>query len=181
MTRTISVGLGKGKLRPLKTDPNFWIYQEARVTIDDDDLDVVVEVAIRNDSGIPECMELVLRARDGGPPITTERARVPVRELVEQAAHAMVLRAAGEGGVLEPIEERAEAEAFIAARDSERRNARRRITDEELQQVAEIYRRAKAMGRSTGAALELELGLTPDQARQRVVKARRAGYLEAAR
>lgn len=183
MTRTVSQALGKGKLRPLKTDPSFWIYREARVTIDDDDLDVIVEISFRNESGVPECVELVLTAREDGPPINADRARVPVAELVEVAAHAMVLKASGEDplGPLEPVSERNEARAFVAARDAERRNARRRITDEELRTVADVYRRAVASGRSTTVALQVELGLTPDQARQRVVKARRAGYLEPAK
>lgn len=99
-----------------------------------------------------------------------------VKELLEEAANAIVLKACG--GNLEPITNEKEAKAFIAARDKERSNARRRILDDDLRAVAEVYCRAKAAGRPTGAAIELELGLTPDQARSRAVKAKRAGFLE---
>ena len=179
MARTTTVSLfdKKNKLRVLKTDSRWVVFRDATVTIDDDELDVVVEMRVINTAGVPECRELRLIARDDGRPITNETSRVPVRSLLEEAAHAIVLKANGDGN-FEPITSDREARAFIAARDSERRNARRRITDEDLQRVAEVYRMAKAEGRPTGRAIEVEMHLTPDQARQWVGKAKRAGFLE---
>lgn len=178
MTREARAKVNLRDLRRMKTSPGLMVFGKGQATIDDDDLPVLVHLELRNEGGVAECASLTIEARPGHQ-VTAEVVRsLRVREMIREGFHACNLFVLGEteDGNLEPVD--GDSPGVQSAAKAERANTRRRITDEDLQAVADAYRKAKAMGRATGPAVEIACGLTPDAARQRIGKARKAGYLE---
>lgn len=163
------------------------------VTGDGTDLPYFVTIDIANEAGVPECTRLVIERRPGGPPVTTDgMRRIPVGKLVEWAAYSNMVKLddpeKGVAGGYKPFREiafaentpadeiAAQADEVVAAIHRDQRQQRRRITDEDLQRLAEVCRTADALSTSYIRLAELELGLTHDQARQWKRKAIDAGF-----
>jgi hypothetical protein len=165
-------------------------------TGDGADLPYYVTIDIENRSGVPECTRLVLERRPDGPPVTTEGLRkIPVGKLIEWAAYTNMVKLddpeKGISGGFTPFQEitfdedtpaheiAAQADEVVAAIKRDQRSQRRRITDDDLRQLADVCRRADAFGSSYIRLAELEMGLTHDQARQWKRKAIDAGFYTA--
>ena len=155
----------------------------------------IVEHGLRFHVGIrdgrPSC--LGISSTDTGPALTTamlKSGRIPaigriVRELVTEFAVRVVRTPAREIiGVLatstgDPWSTFAErtSDVDMAIDEIESRARRWRLTDEHLEEVAQVYRDALAQNRSTEKAIVDRWKTTPGNARRWVLKARKAGYL----
>ena len=141
--------------------------------------------------------EVLIGAVDGRPAATAIRA-LPGRQLSTQVLRNMlglgklvrhaagpatvyVCRVNGKVAAVRPLE--AAGSPFLDAGRQELLEAAeyRRVDDDFLRQVAEVYRDARAAGRSTQRAIQEQLGPTSDaNARRWVARARKAGFLGAA-
>ena len=98
--------------------------------------------------GVPECRSVEWRATDVGPEIRASGLRVPfpLEDLLEIAVtmNAMTFVTEGEGDsqltAMEPVETVKEARETLATMRVVRRDARKKITDALLHEVAETYR-----------------------------------------
>lgn len=156
---------------------DFAVLAEATVRIEADELTYSVELTIDNATGVATCRRLTLEQKAGGPPVTGEHLRaLRLVQLVQTAAEAIAFRRSPDGG-LEPLDED-ELHELLTVRTAERRSTRRRITDADLRELADVVRLARSQGRSYIALAELRMGITHDQARQWKRKAIDAGLLE---
>ncbi|HVM52351.1 MAG TPA: hypothetical protein VM262_04075 [Acidimicrobiales bacterium] len=163
-----------------------------RTTGDGSDLPYYVDITVENVSGVAECTELTVTRKPGGAPISAEGVRrLPIARLTEWATSAGVARLKdperGIAGGLAPelvdpelpvAERQAEVLRVADAVSADRSAGRRRITDDDLNRLADICRQADLTGMSYIALAALEMGLTPDQARQWKRKAIAAGIYQ---
>ena len=110
----------------------------------------------------PEVKMVMIRSRPGGPPLDSNNIRVPIKHYLDEAMAAASAKFAGD-----------DDEPKLAWRETRGR----RITHEQLQQVAEIYRRAVSDGKPPLRELEHQLQIAHSSAARLVGQARGAGLL----
>jgi hypothetical protein len=112
----------------------------------------------------PELSTILIRRRPGpsSPPLNATSARVPVARYMEEAIRAAT-------------EERGDAD--LEARAHWRNTRGRRITREQLEEVAAIYRESIDLRLPPGREIERRLGVARSTARRLVMQARAAGLL----
>ncbi len=132
--------------------------------------------------GVPQCRRAELRSTEDGREVLASDLRgVKLEDLLELAvAHvAMVFEVHEQpGGVLtsmEPVMTEFEARETVRELRSVRREARRRVTDDVLRAVAEVYR-ANVANNPT-AAVAKHIGRSHRTAGLYVQRAREAGFL----
>jgi hypothetical protein len=139
---------------------------------------LVLRIEMR--AGIPQCRQLLLAS----PPDTREVRQsdlrsVDVEHFLREACHLAAVHVTGEhdAGVLEVSDDAADADHAQVARSltRARRNTRRRIADDQLPHVADVYRANP--GRPTAAVAD-HFGLPLRTASLYVKRAREAGQLK---
>jgi len=116
----------------------------------------------RRSGNPPEVVAVLLQSRPGAPPLDSTNVRIPIRRYFDEAIAAASAKY-GDGDQ-EPVP------AWTGTRG-------RRITHEQLQQVADIYRRAVNNGKPPLRELEHTLGVAYSSAARLVGQARDAGLL----
>jgi hypothetical protein len=137
-------------------------------------LDLVVVV----EDGAPRCEELRASRLEGGPPVTAEGLRrVPVASIVRDAAARAALRVERQrrGAKLTPIGEN--DEDFYRALRKTKARGRTRLTDDELEEVATIYRAAHARGEAPTETVREVLRTSRASASRWIREARDRGFL----
>lgn len=153
------------------------------LSIDRENGSPVLALGFEVRDGLPQCRRAELRSTDEGREVLSSDLRgVRVEDLLEQAvgAVAMLLDDDAERGVwtLEPVTTGGELRGTLAETRRLRRQARRRVTDELLREVAEVYR-AHVDDAPTRAVAE-RTGRSHRTAALYVQQARQAGFLGAA-
>jgi hypothetical protein len=184
---------------------DFWVQYEPANLVDwggfrvpqmftagflDERFGVLIEVVLEEEG--PQCVA-ISRLDFHAPPLTSER-RFPLRAMVNAA-----LRAAALELVRVPVEEvdprrenprlvpdeSGRVQVYSAAFDErgEERSgagARGAESEQKLERVATLYRRAVASGLAPSSAIAHEFGITPATARKWVQRARSSGFLGSA-
>jgi hypothetical protein len=131
--------------------------------------------------GRPRCLEVRCLSRPGGPPITPEALhRFPLGQKLEEAV-LMASRPVDEvprrAARWKNIEEVRAQRADVAAHHRRSGNGRRKkITDEFLAEVAQVYRQNVATGKPAQAVAEY-CHYTSTSARRVIAQARQRGFL----
>jgi hypothetical protein len=153
------------------------------VSPEDDSPDLVLGFQVRH--GVPQCRSVELRsAEDGREVMASDLRGIRLEDWLEIAVirNAMVYETRGEGDtaltVIEPIETVEEVRETKATVRAVRREARRKVTDGFLREVAEVYR-ANVADNPT-AAVARWAGRSHRSAGVYVKQAREKGYLGAA-
>lgn len=163
----------------------FEVLERFWLVVDDPELAYLLELGVDSRDGTAKCVELCCRQREGGPPVTAEglrRVRVS-RYLADPTIHEVWQRRPQSSGrtLYTPVVGGDDLADYLRARRREERRGRRRITDDDLRRVADVYRVALASGAAPTAEVEAKLRLqSRAQAARWVAKAREAGYLDAA-
>lgn len=162
------------------------VYRDVELRVTDEG-DYDVSMVARYEAGRRHCTELTVRARLGGRWVTSDGLRgLPVARMLREAEWQQphLLRRPGASSRYGSGEGDSRAKgnaAYQRARRNAERQGRRRITDEDLRRVAEVYRSAGSTGRPPTAAVEHELHLrTRAQAARWVRRAREEGFLNPA-
>ena len=153
------------------------------VARDDGTPDLVLGFEVRD--GVPQCRSVELRSTDEGREVlTSDRGRIRVEDFLEVALVqvGLIFSVEGEGDTalttMEPIETVEEARETLATMRDVRREARRKVTDEFLREVAEVYR--DNADETPTAAVARWSGKAHRTAGLYVKQAREKGYLGAA-
>jgi hypothetical protein len=168
----------EGKGRRLVGD-RFMVPETFTLEVDDLGLDCLVILEVDNTGPEPACVEVRAKRRSNGPPVTGTTLRgvrlgTYLREGTEMAAAPVVDRDVMM--TVYPADDE-HIPAYRRARGQEKQPSRR-IPDETLARVAEVYRRALGLGQPPTAAVERELKLrSRAQAARWVAKARSAKLL----
>ena len=110
----------------------------------------------------PEVKAVLISSRPGGPPLDSTNIRIPMRHYLDEAIAAAAAKFGGSG-----------PESVPPWPDTRGR----RITNEQLQQVAEIYRGALTEHKPPLRELERKLAVAHSSAARLVGQARAAGLL----
>ncbi len=143
------------------------IFVYVRGGTEQPDLEMKIEVR----EGIPQCVELVLRARpDGGPEVRDkDLAVIRVNDWLERIVAVCSLKRSGSGWA-KPVDDR------TALADITRVRSRRpRISRERLQKVAEVYR--QHFDKRPTEAVARAFDVSHRTAARYVQQARAAGHL----
>jgi hypothetical protein len=131
------------------------------------DLEMKIEVR----DGIPQCVELMFRARPDGPEVRDkDLAVVRVGDWLEQIVAQCSLVRSGPGTWSKPVDDRS-----ALADITRSRAGRPRISREHLKKVAEVYRRH--FDKRPTEAVARAFGVKHRTAARYVQQARAAGYL----
>jgi hypothetical protein len=161
-------------------------YRSEETTVDRSDLPYVLTIQLsHSDDGRSVCSRLVVEQREGGTPVTSDgMRRLPLARLIRDLMAEpprLIMKRQGESLVpVTPGDESFEDDlaAYLQERRKAERKGRRRVTDEDLQRVADVYRKALHDTQPPGLAVQRVLKLrTPEQARRWISKAREAGFL----
>jgi hypothetical protein len=147
-----------------------------QVKIDDPNLPYRVELEIVAEGGSFACRGLRCESRPGGPAVTGEGIRrLPIAGFVRHTLQDVALVQVGKGHYV-PLGDQADLEEIFAAyRRTE--TGRRPITDDELAEVAEIYRAALLSDPAPTRAVAKAKHLSRSHAARLVGRARAAGFL----
>jgi len=173
---------------------DYVIPTSYRITFDDPDrFKVVLELQVRVREGErPELAELRCVQRADGPPVSSGMLReLPLGSLVRESARLAAHRLdhVWDGGWVgtplwsEPTKTQKDAmqQVFAEYRNASlTRKPGRRVPDDLLHRVADIYRRALTDGRPPTRAVEIELHCSRATAGRWVAQARGRDYLGAA-
>lgn len=162
--------------KDLAVPPNF----EMEIRHGDGRPDLVLDIEVRG--GVPQCRRAELRSTEDGREVLASDLRgVLLEDLLESAVRQVSLYMSVEeqpGGVLtrfEPAMGEAAGQDVLRQFRAVRREARRRVTDDFLRSVAEVYR-ANVDGNPT-AAVSQHTGRSHRTAALYVQQARDKGFL----
>jgi hypothetical protein len=146
-------------------------------TIEDDGVPHRIDLSVRVERGCrPVCARLELTQPDDGPPVTAADLRsLRLNAYVGFAvgASARRVRDLGNGSV------ELELVSKVDVRRKDVAGRRRRVSDDEVREVAAVYRAAVAAGEPPRLAVEEHFdGMAPASAARRISAARAMGYLE---
>jgi hypothetical protein len=159
----------------------FEVPERFTIRADDPDLPCVVELHIDNTGTEPACAEVRVTGRPGGPAVNGAMLRaVRVGEYLREGADCAVMKVhtgtTGRTVTVWPVPDEEEAASRRARRREKQPN--RRITDDELARVADVYREALSVKKPPTAEVQQRLRLkSRAQAARWVSKARKAGFL----
>lgn len=137
-----------------------------------DEPNLLVEFEVRD--GVPVCRRVVFEATaDGREVRTSDLRRLRVEDLLEDATTNVAHREDSEGEYYRNFQEWRDV---VRAVRSKRRDGRRRISDDVLREVAEVYR-ANVEQYPTRAVADHLGGVADRTARLYVRRARDAGFL----
>lgn len=170
---------------PKKAEPElvpylgkFLIERAFQVTIDDPSLPCEVDLVVEVTDGIPEVVQLVATARQDGPPITGHMIRaIPVHTLLADAV-------ANQARESERKRARPLQDGRFGGPLSTPTQSRQHLTDEFLQEVADVYRSSEALGKPVETVADYFSEARPNgkvpraTAARWVLECRRRGYLE---
>ncbi len=138
--------------------------------------DLILGFEVRD--GVPQCRRAELRSTDEGREVLASDLRgVKLEDLLEIAVAQVAMVFETNGGLtsMVPASTAAELQQTLRETRTVRREARRRVTDDVLREVAEVYR--KNIGSNPTAAVAAHIGRSHRTAGLYVQRAREAGFL----
>jgi hypothetical protein len=159
------------------------VQRHVLIDLDEPWLPYLVRAVVENTSTGPQCVDLRLVARPGGPPVTPEGLRrVRLGEVVREVERHSVVWHRKEGGawaVASGDQSRRDRTAYRRALARAQAQERRwRLDEPMLRKVAMVYREAVAAGRQPTAAVQTYFDLgSRGQAAKWVQRARAEGHL----
>ena len=143
--------------------------------------DIGVVMTVETDtSGVSRCIALELRELEGGEPVTGGVLRkIPVQEMMREALALVAGEVQSQGG---GVTSAGFGSGRAAGFDENVRRPRRgaAVTDDQLRQVADLYRAALDRGDPPTQTIADEMHAARSTAARWVAKARAAGFLGAA-
>lgn len=119
--------------------------------------------------GVPRCVSFTIEKTESGREIRSVDLRLSVEDALEMSTRSIA------GRSVMPSYEDVRSGATLRAVRSARRTGRRKVTDDLLREVAEIYRRE--VDSNPSEAIAAHLGIADRTARLYVRRARDAGFL----